>query len=428
LNKCIALGYHREEPRAVATLLEGDVQQRRWAFWGCYLLDRLICAGLGRPFSIEDEDIFVPLPSETYVMNASEATTCPTTNGKTPASTSKLQTQAYIHLFRYSILLSSAAQDKVTPNEEYPTQCASFDDLLGQALYWRTTSPTRGNPLIADIHSYQMSLYNTLLLRVAIREIKDGFVLVDAVLLGGMSTNDSLNVPRRSFLQHKLAAHSEGIIQRQDSSTAARVFNYEKERIRRINLLGICRAVARSLDRSRMTSRPYLSFLTGYSSLSMGLACLFHLTVSHFPAGYDPNVAMFPALAMPTAGDTAPSQGPAFFTDPSPPSAPDSGQQNNTKNPYWDSDQRLYADPQALVDLACRKLEVAGRQFPRLQEYRMILEKLRALVCLWSTRFYSSTEAPSMNDQIAEFRQTTNDIGPPHLKILAEAILYLLAL
>ncbi|KAF6818241.1 Protein STB5-like protein 4 [Colletotrichum musicola] len=53
MNKCIALGYHREDPKSavLAGATAEDLQQRRWAFWGCYWLDRLVCAALGRPFS-----------------------------------------------------------------------------------------------------------------------------------------------------------------------------------------------------------------------------------------------------------------------------------------------------------------------------------------------------------------------------------------
>lgn len=430
LNKCIALGYHREESRAIATLSESDLQQRRWAFWGCYLLDRLICAGLGRPFSIEDEDIFVPLPSESSEQSALEQTNPPTTNKPRPASKEHLQTKAYIHLFRYAILLSSATRDKPTTPQGDASPSPGFDDLLGQALYWRTTSPVRGSPALADIHRYQLSLYNTLTLRVAIRELKDAYVMI-----GRAQSHEAVgtDTPQHTVLQHKTVIADNEHIQGQgfhpDSSSIVRVFQHEHDRVCRINLIGICRAVARSLDRSRMTSRPYLSFLTGYSSLSMGLACLYYVTVSQFATHYDTSVAIFPSILPQTAMDVTPTRRSTHYLDSLSSSTPERMHyQGDTKNSYRDSDQRLYADPQALVDLACRKLEVAGRQFPRLQEYRMILEKLRALVCHWSSRFHANAPLASIDDQITEFRQTTSEIGPPHLKTLAEAILYLLAL
>ncbi|KAL2204907.1 hypothetical protein CC79DRAFT_1399108 [Sarocladium strictum] len=433
LNKCIALGYHREESRAMATLSESDLQQRRWAFWGCYLLDRLICAGLGRPFSIEDEDIFVPLPSEMSEESALEQANQPTTKKTTPASKEHLQTKASIHLFRYAILLSSATRDRPAISQGDDSPSPGFDDLLGQALYWRTTSPLRGNQALADIHRYQLSLYNTLTLRVAIRELKDAYIMVTRPQVHGATGTDALaHSTQHTFLQHKSVISDSEQSQGQGfapaSSPTVRLFQYEHDRLSRINLIGICRAVARSLDRSRMTSRPYLSFLTGYSSLSMGLACLYYLAVSHYAAPYETSMATFPSMLPQTAFDETPSRRSTGLLDSLSSSTPETGYRSDTRNSYRDSNQRLYTDPQALVDLACRKLEVAERQFPRLQEYRMILEKLRALVCHWSSQFHPNVRLASMDDQIAEFRQSTSEIGPPHLKTLAEAILYLLAL
>ena len=432
MNKCIALGYHREEARAVAVRSESDTQQRRWAFWGCYLLDRLICAGLGRPFSIADEDISVPLPSEASVMATLNDMSSSTPNSDTSTSLSTLRTHAYIHLFRYAILLSSAAKDRSAPNQDDTDQAPSFDDLLGQALYWRTTSPTRGNPAIADINAYQMSLHNTLLLRAAICELNNAYEPVAPDFEQGESTGPkSLDGSQQVFLRHRSMTaeiwRDPGRCTLPSSSITARVFQHERDHIRRINLLGVCRAVGRSLDRSRMTSRPYLSFLTGYSSLSMGLACVYYMTISQYGGEYNTNMVM-PTPSLSTSADLLP-RGSSSFSNSSLPPALDPHQRNHSENLYWDSEQRLYADPQALVDLACRKLEVVGRQFPRLQEYCMLLEKLRALVCRWSMRFCGTAEgSPSMHDHIAEFRRTTKVIGPPHLRTLAEAVLYLLAL
>ncbi|KAF7556149.1 hypothetical protein G7Z17_g1647 [Cylindrodendrum hubeiense] len=64
MNKCIALRYHLEAAPATPAIPVEELEQRRWAFWGCYSLDRLICAGLGRPCSIDDRSITVLVPGE----------------------------------------------------------------------------------------------------------------------------------------------------------------------------------------------------------------------------------------------------------------------------------------------------------------------------------------------------------------------------
>jgi hypothetical protein len=305
MNKCVALGYHRDDH--TESLSPTEVQQRRWAFWGCYLLDRLICAALGRPYSIDDRDITVPLPQ-----------------GEGPRE------MAYVHLFRYAVLLSKAV------DESLPAK--TTERLHGQALYWRATSPAQSDPSVADIHAYHTSLYRTLLLRIAIRDI---------VVVPPASSPD--------------------------------VIALEQLRMRDINHFATCRAVARSLDRARMVKRPYLSFLTGYSALSMGLTCLYHVVVS--PSA--------------TSSFSAPAYSPSLV--------------------QGGSALNSYSEPREILDLACRKLEIVGRQFPRLHEYLIIFDKLRQSVDKW---LLSATV-----DDVAEVGLAIAGIGPLHLRQLAEAIL-----
>ena len=76
MKKCIALGFHREVAKLRRDTTEEDLENRRWAFWQCYFLDRYVCAkaivrrcqlmhysliscALDRPFSINDQDISI---------------------------------------------------------------------------------------------------------------------------------------------------------------------------------------------------------------------------------------------------------------------------------------------------------------------------------------------------------------------------------
>lgn len=61
MKKCIALGYHRETPPG---LDPDEADGRRWSFWSCYFLDRLVSAALGRPPSIGDRYVTVSQPAQ----------------------------------------------------------------------------------------------------------------------------------------------------------------------------------------------------------------------------------------------------------------------------------------------------------------------------------------------------------------------------
>lgn len=57
--QCIELGLHRDRHEAVPTI-QSEMNKRR--FWTAYFLERDICIAIGRPFSLSDHDIDVPLP------------------------------------------------------------------------------------------------------------------------------------------------------------------------------------------------------------------------------------------------------------------------------------------------------------------------------------------------------------------------------
>ncbi|KAM0325172.1 hypothetical protein ACHAQA_007711 [Verticillium albo-atrum] len=297
MNKCIALGYHREVPRsASAGLTPEDLQQRRWAFWGCYLLDRLLCAALGRPFSIDDRDITVSLPDEALTI---------------PLSLSANE-HFHAHLFRYAILLSSATR-------EDSSRSFDFNYYLGHLLHWRTSTPAPDHLSLKQAYLYQTSLFNTLMLRLAI--------------------------------QHVLNAHDPEV------------------GVQAVDLISICRAVARSIDRTRMIGRHFLSLVTGYSAFSMGLATLLCCVVDAPPYA---------------AGQREQQQ---------------QGLQYHT----WDD----------LLDVACQKLDVVGRQFPRLHEYRLIIERVRRML-------HGKGET---QEAVNEVEGLVASIGPVHLRQLAEVVL-----
>ncbi|CAG9989374.1 unnamed protein product [Clonostachys byssicola] len=231
INKCISLGYHTETSPSNSAISLGEREQRRWAFWSCFLLDRLICAALGRPFAIQNECVTVALPGE----------------GSAASSCLEPKDVYHIHLFRYARLLSSIITS--SPVER-------FDGALSRILQWRMATPPNIGAPTREPYLYQTSLYHTLILRTGIHEVLRGYKISEAE--DGVTT----------------VTHERARLRTTTSENSTRV--PEEDMILDIKLFDICSAVALSLDRNRMTGRHYLSHLTGYSAFSMGLATIYH--------------------------------------------------------------------------------------------------------------------------------------------------------
>ena len=72
MRLAVDLGLHQEAPRehAPSPVAEDDTldhlrNTKRRLWWSTYSLDRLVSVSVGRPFSISDQDISTPMPTET---------------------------------------------------------------------------------------------------------------------------------------------------------------------------------------------------------------------------------------------------------------------------------------------------------------------------------------------------------------------------
>jgi hypothetical protein len=230
MKKCIALGYHREPAKALAP---EEADGRRWAFWSCYLLDRLISAALGRPPSISDRYVTVSLPTEL-------------SSSANQAAAQSMQ----IHLLRYAVLMSSVISHVSERN---------FEEHLGELLHWRISTPSHVSTLERE-RGYQTSLYNTLLLRIIIDQIGS-----QRHLTHSQSSPHS---------QPMLLGVSVDTTQDRTSTIQARI-----RQSRAVRLMETCKAVVESLGRWDMRKRAFLSWVTGYSAFSTSLAVLYHITL-----------------------------------------------------------------------------------------------------------------------------------------------------
>ena len=300
MNKCIALGYHKEALPPGSS--SEEMEQRRWAFWGCYLLDTLISGALGRPKSLDDRYITVALPSVSISLDMHRRD-IDTLN---------------IHLFQYARLMSHVIWDDAAER--------SFESHLNGLLHWRALTPSLAAESLQKTYEYQTSLFNTLMLRAIIEEI--------------IRWPSQVQQPRNSAA-------------------------FRAERLRSMRALDVCRAVVRSHDRITMSGRSYLSMITGYTAFSTGLSVQLYRSLDR------------------TGGSIASTQD--------------------------------------LVESVRRKLDIVARQFPRMQHYLRILDRLdewTRLAC------QGQQQQPAWEEERlrGEVEQLASDIGPRHLRSLASVI------
>ncbi|WXC54186.1 hypothetical protein SNK03_000191 [Fusarium graminearum] len=412
MNKCIALGYHREDVKSASVSLL-DVQQRRWAFWGCYFLDVLICAALDRPPSIDVKHITTPLPD-----SASNSPSQCAQHGQiildlrtSPSATHRLIARDVYHkqLFQYARLLSQVIIETTESSQSSPP-CDDFEHQLGQAISWRISSLPHNEPDRCNIYLFQTSLYNTLILRLSIRE-----------LLVLFSFGPDLHDP-------------------EPTPEAITMFlgdiNIEESRMKRLKIAQICAAVARSLDRVHMAGRSYLSLITGYSSLTMAFACLYLMAVRTIVRNRVGENTTWHAPQSHLGSDASSMR---WHTPP--PSAPFQNSADTVTSYVPNSSRSYHLSPEgeAWADglevgsvndafhIAIAKVDVVGRQFPRLNHYgRMALDIRKLLISMSSpASVFSSAEV--IGDQLGAIKDGARDTGPMYLRQLTAAILCIIS-
>ncbi|KAF4333017.1 STB5 [Fusarium beomiforme] len=410
MNKCIALGYHREDQKSNASMPSPDVQPRRWAFWGCYLLDILICAALGRPTSIDARHITTPLPdaaSNTTSPCAQHGQAISDIRGSDSNNSGLGSRHAYHRqLFQYARLLSQVISEAQNNPSSSPAS-NEYEQLLGQALSWRISALPHDEPESCNIFLFQTSLYNTLMLRLAVKELLDSF-----------SFESSLHDPEVPFQPFAIFLGD---------------MAYEESRIKRLKLSQICASVARSLDRIHMTGRSYLSLITGYSSLTMAFTCLYCMAV--------------PILARDKTSDggsggpsNSDSAGQSMARHPSRVSSWGTGNHLPTLDSRSSSSYNWSPAGQIWVNdigsdgindsfnIAIAKVDIVGRQFPRLNQYnRMALDIRKLLIPVSSPDVHFTPRFTAMDDQLEKIKVDAQDIGPMYLRHLIAAILCLIS-
>ena len=147
LRMAVDLGLHRND-EVIPNLSFAERQMRRRTFWGCYVIDRVTAAFLGRPITIRDEDTDAQLPSESesdefdlwydWSGTSSDVSSAMQTAKKTRCITNFIH---YISLARILGLILCKI---------YPQQCdprSSYTDEIVQELEGQLAEWYRGLPL-----------------------------------------------------------------------------------------------------------------------------------------------------------------------------------------------------------------------------------------------------------------------------------------
>ncbi|KAK8858741.1 hypothetical protein IAR55_002970 [Kwoniella newhampshirensis] len=155
---CVDLGYHNEHNVQVDQLDALELDMRRRLFWCTYKMDRLLSQSLGRPPSIPDGFINVPLPSPLHDVDIHPGHYGPL-SGETCSykavflHTIKLrQLQSEILFNTYGVHGSTGR----TPSDEWAEDC------FRRLKEWLTTSPEPRGTVSSE--GYSISFHNSCLL------------------------------------------------------------------------------------------------------------------------------------------------------------------------------------------------------------------------------------------------------------------------
>jgi hypothetical protein len=132
---------------------------------------------------------------------------------------------------------------------------------------------------------------------------------------------------------------------------------------RKMKLAPTCRACIKSLNRSGMKSRSFLSWITGYSAFSSALGLLYWLALILTEQQQQPSLEEGSVM-----DSTSRSSGPSTLTS-------GSGSASTERDPETE-----VADANASISIALDVLGVVCRQFPAMQKYRDVIIRLRSMM------------------------------------------------
>lgn len=132
---CVDLGFHNENNVQLDQLDSLEVDMRRRLFWVTYKLDRLLSQSLGRPPSIPDGFINVPMPS-----NLHDVDIHPNHYGPLEGESCSYKA-VFIHTTRLRQLQSEILNNTYGTINTSPPAEEWFDEMFERLKEWLATSP-----------------------------------------------------------------------------------------------------------------------------------------------------------------------------------------------------------------------------------------------------------------------------------------------
>jgi hypothetical protein len=177
MRTCIDLGMHRKSHEQ--NLSAEDVDWRRRLFWTVYSLERTIAISLGRPLSIPDRQIDVPLPEPGRPTTASTSTS-PQDSSFYPCSSSSSSSSLTmaLHLFRLRRIESRIYHSIYRSDKPLATLRPKIDPLYASLSAWRVSLLTSLSPSSPELN-YPLLHYNRTL-RLLIQPFLPVLPLTDA--------------------------------------------------------------------------------------------------------------------------------------------------------------------------------------------------------------------------------------------------------
>ncbi|CAK7232464.1 hypothetical protein SBRCBS47491_008280 [Sporothrix bragantina] len=147
----IDLGLHRRTAAMSRPSLDNELKKR--LFWSCYNLDRQVSITLGRPFTISDRDIDLPLPLEVDEA-AFDAGIAAAHRRQRQQEQQQAQQKPrrittlspFIHLTRLRMIESSIQRNIYRVDRGVEVSDAEIDGFLEHLDAWKRDIPRRGGP------------------------------------------------------------------------------------------------------------------------------------------------------------------------------------------------------------------------------------------------------------------------------------------
>lgn len=153
---CVDLGFHNENNSQTEKLDNLEIDMRRRLFWITYKMDRLLSQSLGRPPSIPDGFIHVPMPALQHDVDIHAGQFTPLTG----------DVCAYKALFAHTVRLrqlqSEILNNTYGVNGQPLPKPEWFDDMFERLKEWLSSAPEPRGTVSAE--GYAISFHNSCLL------------------------------------------------------------------------------------------------------------------------------------------------------------------------------------------------------------------------------------------------------------------------